>query len=832
MGENQESSVSETKTAVEERRDEQHEASRESGQPRQQRPPVPEVLPLLPLRGTVVFPNSVVPITVGRSGSLRLIDETLPSSKIIGVVAQQDPEVDEPGPDDLHEVGVACNVLKLLRRDDGTVALLLQGLARVSIGDFVATEPFFKAKVQLPEDEVTEGRQLEAAVKNLRETSMELIRNAADVPEELRTVLINIEDPSIFADFLAANLNIEFEQRQDLLEQMNVNKRLRAVQEHVTAQLEIARLQQKIQEDVQSNLSDLQRRVYLREQLKAIQKELGEGGDGAEEQVEELRRRLEEAEPPAAVMQEADRELQRLAVIPPASPEYSVIVTYLETIADLPWNKLSEDNLDLDRAREILDRDHFDLDKVKRRLIEYLAVRKLNPEGRGPILCLLGPPGVGKTSLGQSIADALGRQFVRMSLGGIRDEAEIRGHRRTYIGAMPGRIIQEMRRAGTRNPVMMLDEIDKLGADFRGDPASALLEVLDPRQNQSFSDRYLDVDFDLSQVIFIATANYIDPVPAALKDRMEIISIPGYTDGDKLQIAKRYLVKRQLEENGLPRSKFKFQDAALKRIIDAYTREAGVRNLEREIGAVARGLAAKLAAAEIERATVNPDIVTEYLGPPRHVRETAMRVVTPGVVTGLAYTPFGGEVLFIEATRYAGKGNVTLTGQIGDVMRESVQAALSLVKSRAEELGIDEQELRENDLHVHVPAGAVPKDGPSAGIAMFTAMASLFTGRICRPDVAMTGELTLRGLVLPIGGVKEKSLAALRAGIKRVILPKLNEKDLPDVPPQAREKLDFVFVERVEEVLDVALRSGRTGTSKNRSRGKSARKTQKKQAAR
>jgi ATP-dependent Lon protease len=556
---------------------------------------------------------------------------------------------------------------------------------------------------------------------------------------------------------------------------------------------------------VASQFSDAQRRAYLRSQIKAIQRELGEAEAGSEEQAQQLRKRLEEANPPPEVMKQAERELKRLDFIPPASPEFSVIVSYIEIIADLPWNKLSKDNLDLDQAQQILDRDHYDLEKVKKRLIEYLAVRKLNPQGHGAILCFLGPPGVGKTSLGQSIADALGRKFVRISLGGMRDEAEIRGHRRTYIGSMPGRIIQELRRAGTRNPVFMLDEIDKIGADFRGDPASALLEVLDPRQNNAFVDRYLDVPFDLSQVIFIGTANYIEGVPEPLRDRIEVISIPGYTEREKVEIAKRYLVKRQLDENGLKAEQCEFQENALRKIINDYTHEAGVRELERQIAAVCRGIAAQVARGKIEHATVTPELVAEMLGPPKYVRETKLKTSKPGVVTGLAYTPAGGEILHIEATRYPGKGNVTLTGHIGEVMKESVQAALSLLRSRDGQLGVNSEDFRKMDIHVHVPAGAVPKDGPSAGIAMFTALASLFSNRPVRPDVAMTGEITLRGLVLPIGGLKEKSLAAMRAGITTVIIPKLNEKDLVNVPEEAKQKLKFVPVENVDEVLAVAL---------------------------
>jgi ATP-dependent Lon protease len=602
-------------------------------------------------------------------------------------------------------------------------------------------------------------------------------------------------------------------QKQAILEELDVRKRLRAIQTHVSAELEVAQIQQKLQEDVKSQFSDAQRKAYLRSQLKAIQRELGEGDSGADEQVARLRTRLEGAKPPAEVMAQAERELKRLDIIPPASPEYSVIVTYVETIAELPWSKVSEDNLDLDKAQEILDRDHYDLEKVKRRLIEYLAVRKLNPQGHGPILCLLGPPGVGKTSLGQSVADALGRKFVRMSLGGIRDEAEIRGHRRTYIGSMPGRIIQELRRAETRNPVMMLDEIDKIGTDFRGDPASALLEVLDPRQNNAFVDRYLDVPFDLSQIIFIATANYIGGIPGPLLDRMELIDLPGYTEREKLEIGKRYLLPRQLSENGLKSEQVSWDEEALRLIITDYTHEAGVRELERQIGAVCRTVAARVARGTTEHVQVTPAFVRETLGPARYVHEQRLTTNAPGVVTGLAYTPTGGEILHIEAARYPGKGNITLTGQIGNVMKESAQAAFSLVRSRDGSIGVNPDDFRKYDIHVHVPAGAVPKDGPSAGVAMFTALASLFSNTPVRSDVAMTGEITLRGLVLPIGGLKEKSLAAMRAGISTVLIPKLNEKDLVEIPEEAKQKLKFVPVETVDEVLANAL--DRTGSDQH-----------------
>jgi ATP-dependent Lon protease len=784
----------------------------QSGMPR-----IPEELSILPVRGLVIFPGTVIPLNVHRAASLKLLDDTLPRTKVIGLLTQRDEMKEDPTPQDLYSVGTAALVLKLLRQGEDNVLVIVQGLRRFSLRKIVATSPFLRAEVDLPESILPPAsKEWEATFRNLRDSAARLFELAPDAPEQARLMILNIESPEQLADFLAPNLNVDAAQKQALLEELDVEKRVRAIQKQISAQLEIAEIQQKLQKDVASQFSDAQRRAYLRSQIKAIQRELGEAEGGGEEQAQQLLARLEEAKPPEEVMKQAERELKRLDFIPPASPEFSVIVSYIEIIADLPWNKLSQDNLDLDQAQKILDRDHYDLEKVKKRLIEYLAVRKLNPEGHGAILCFLGPPGVGKTSLGQSIADALGRKFVRISLGGMRDEAEIRGHRRTYIGSMPGRIIQELRRCGTRNPVFMLDEVDKIGADFRGDPASALLEVLDPRQNNAFVDRYLDVPFDLSQVIFIGTANYIDGVPEPLRDRIEVISLPGYTEREKLEIAKRYLVRRQLEENGLKPEQIEWQDEALSRIINDYTHEAGVRELERQIASVCRGIASQVARGKIEHATVTPELVAEMLGPAKYVRETKLKTSKPGVVTGLAYTPAGGEVLHIEATRYPGKGNVTLTGHIGEVMKESVQAALSLVRSRNSEIGAKAEDFRNIDVHVHVPAGAVPKDGPSAGIAMFTALASLFSNTPVRPDVAMTGEITLRGLVLPIGGLKEKSLAAMRAGISTVIIPKLNEKDLVDVPEEAKQKLKFVPVENVDEVLAAALeKNGATIPSDN-----------------
>jgi ATP-dependent Lon protease len=773
---------------------------------------LPQSLPVLPIRGAVMFPGTIVPLGVTRASSQQLLDDWLGHSKLIALFTQRDADIEQPGPDDLYGMGTACRVLKLIRQEDESVQLIVHGLQRVRWKKTVQQEPYLKAELSQPREKGGKGKQFNAELAQLRDQAQQLIELTPNAPEQATTVLKNIEDSSNLADFLAANLDLETEQRQGLLEELDVAKRVRRVHEHVLGQLENARLQQKIREDVESSISETQRKMYLREQLRAIKRELGEDESSNAQTIRKLKQDLEQAAPPEDVMAEAKRELDRLESIPAASPEYSMIIAYLELLAELPWAVASEDMLDLDRAREILERDHFDLEQVKRRLIEYLAVRKLNPEGRGPILCLIGPPGVGKTSLGQSIADALGREFARMSLGGIRDEAEIRGHRRTYMGAMPGRIIQQIRRAGRRNPVMMLDEVDKLGADFRGDPASALLEVLDPRQNHQFSDRYLDVPFDLSQVIFIATANYAGGIPRALRDRMEVIDIPGYTEHDKVEIAKKYLVPRQLKENGLRKQDVKWRVTATRYIIEHYTREAGVRELERNIGAVCRSIAARVASQKKkngrkkrEPAIADDSLVRQELGPVQYFRELDTRTNVPGVAVGLAYTPAGGEVLFIEAAAYTGRGQATLTGQIGDVMKESATAAFSLFKSRAGQFNYQVRELFEKDVHIHVPAGAVPKDGPSAGVAMYTAIASLLLDIPVKNRLGMSGEITLRGKVLPVGGIKEKVLAAARAGIKTVILPEKNRYGLEDVDEKVTKGLHFEFVENVDEVLDLAL---------------------------
>jgi ATP-dependent Lon protease len=767
---------------------------------------LPDIIPVMPLRGVVLFPGTVAPLTVERAASQQLLEELLPTGRLLGLSTQHDSEVDVPGPKQIHKVGVLGNVLRMMKQDDGDILVLIQVVERIKLTKFVSSEPYLRAEFEILENKFPkDGDVWKATLRNLRESAQKFIETNPNIPDEATEALNGIDSPSILTDFLATNLSLDLSQKQSLLEETRVSKRADTVQHILNNQLHIAELQQKLRDDVEDEFSDAQRRAYLREQLRAIQRELGEG-DGTEEQSDDLRERLEAADLPEEIMEAAERELKRLDIIPAASPEHSVIVSYLETVAELPWNKLSEDHDDLSLAQETLDRDHYGLEKVKKRLIEYLAVRKLNPDGRGPILCLLGPPGVGKTSLGQSIADALGREFARISVGGIRDEAEIRGHRRTYIGSMPGRLIQEIRRVGTRNPVIMLDEVDKIGNDFRGDPASALLEVLDPRQNHEFVDRYLDVPFDLSQVIFISTANTIYPIPAPLRDRMEVIHLPGYTEEEKLEIASRYLVKRQLKENGLKVKQCRWGRIALRKVIEDYTREAGVRNLEREIGSVCRSVAAKVALHAKTEVKITPEYVEEVLGPPRYARETKMRISRPGVVNGLAYTTVGGEVLNIEALRYAGNGNIKLTGQIGDVMKESMQAAWSLVRNRAEDLGIDPEDFKKYDIHVHVPAGAVPKDGPSAGAAMHTALASLFTGKRVDKDVAMTGEINLRGTVLPIGGLKEKAIGAVQAGIKTILIPEMNEKDVPDIPESAKKKLTIIPVGTVDEVLEKVLK--------------------------
>ena len=771
-------------------------------------PPSGNPLPTILIQDEIIFPGTLAPIHLKEQDSLDLLEENLPQNKFIGLAVPIEKNVKKPELRNLHSIGVLAKIIKLVPRPDNNVIIIVHARDRIRLIKKVQDEPYLKFNYAmvaniLPE---IEDDLWKASVNNLRDSAIKLISLTLNIPIDISAALSQIKKPVFLTDFLAGNLSLEVEDKIELLQQPDVRTRLKQLQAAINNKIHIAELQKKLHEDVAHQFSDSQRRAYLREQLRAIQRELGEGDDN-EEQVENLRLSMEEANLPEKVQAQAERELKRLEITPISSPEQSVIISYLETLFELPWNKLSEDNLDLDKAEDILNRDHHGLEKIKQRLLEFLAVRKLNPQGHGPILCFVGPPGVGKTSLGQSIADALGRQFVRISLGGLRDEAEIRGHRRTYIGSMPGRLIQEIRRVGTRNPVVMLDELDKLGADFRGDPASALLEVLDPKQNHTFVDRYLDVPFDLSQIIFIATANIMDTVPTPLRDRMEVITLSGYTDEEKLAIALQYLAPRQMQENGISPDICSWEDSGIHTVIEDYTREAGVRNLEREIGAVCRSVAADVArqGKSMKSFLIDARQVRQRLGVPRYVRDESLQVSQPGVVNGLAYTPVGGEVLHIEAILFPGTGKLTLTGQLGDVMKESAAAAYSLVKSQAEALNIDTKKFSKNDVHLHVPSGAVPKDGPSAGIAIFTALASLFSSRAVAHDLAMTGEISLRGLVLPIGGLKEKVLGALRSGVKRVLIPHLNEKDLEELSPVAREQLAIILVRDIDEVIKQAV---------------------------
>ncbi len=768
---------------------------------------LPGALPVLPLKDMVTFPDTLTPLAIGTPRSIRLVNDVLSGERMVAMVASRDAELDEPGPDDVYGVGVAGIVARMLKVPDGTIRILVQGTERIRLGDFVAESPYLIARISELPDEVEPSPELQALTRNVQGTFSEIIEQIPYLPEELQLAVTNIDDPSALAHLIAGALRISTSEKQELLEEVNVDRRLRHLSEILARELEVIQLGTKIQSQVQSEMDKGQREYYLREQLKAIQQELGEG-DEQQAEINELRERIEAAGLPEDARKQADRELGRLEKLPPAAAEYGVIRTYLEWLTELPWKAETEDDLDIAHAHEVLDADHYDLEKVKDRILEYLAVRSLNPDSHGPILCFVGPPGVGKTSLGQSISRALGREFERISVGGVRDEAEIRGHRRTYIGAMPGTIIRALRDAGTRNPVFMIDEIDKMGADFRGDPSSAMLEVLDPAQNGAFRDHYLDLPFDLSEVMFIATANTLDTVPAALRDRMEVIALSGYTTDEKLHIAKRYLVPRQVTENGLRKSQISFTDAALRAIIEEYTREAGVRNLEREIGTVCRKTAREVAEGKTTgKVSVSGKRARSLLGRRRVFAEQRRRTKHPGVATGLAWTPVGGEVLFVEATAMPGTGKLTITGQLGDVMRESAQAALSYVRGHQAELapGLTDDWFSMNDVHVHVPAGAVPKDGPSAGVAMVMALASLLSGRPVSDEVAMTGEITLTGQVLPVGGLKEKSLAAQRAGIKRVIVPERNEGEITEIPEHELGELQFIYVESIEQALEAGL---------------------------
>jgi ATP-dependent Lon protease len=769
--------------------------------------PLPDALPVLPLRDTVTFPETLTPLAVGQERSIKLVDDVLGANRMLAMVAARDPENEEPGPQDLYEVGVVGVVARMLKVPDGTLRVLVQGTQRVRLGPYVAEQPYLVARISELPDEVEEGQELEALTRNVQRTFSEIIEQIPYLPEELQMAVANLDDPAALAHLIAGTLRIATEEKQELLEEVKVVARLRHLSQILARELEVVQLGTQIQTQVQSEIDKGQREFFLRQQMKAIQDELGEG-DEQQAEVNELREKIEAAKLPEHAQKAADRELSRLEKLPPAAAEHGVIRTYLEWLTELPWAAESEDNLDIAHARKVLDADHYDLEKVKDRILEYLAVRKLKPDSPGPILCFVGPPGVGKTSLGRSIAKALGREFERISVGGVRDEAEIRGHRRTYIGALPGAIVRALRDAGSRNPVFMIDEIDKMGADFRGDPASAMLEVLDPAQNDSFRDHYLDLEFDLSEVMFIATANVLDTIPGPLQDRMETIELAGYTLEEKKNIARRYLVPRQIDANGLKPSQIEFGDPALVAIIEEYTREAGVRGLERQIGTICRKVARGVAEGKGKgKVKVSGKRARELLGRRRVFAEQRRRTKVPGVSTGLAWTPTGGDVLFIEATSMPGSGQLTITGQLGDVMRESAQAALSYVRGHWREIApkLGEEWFAKHDIHVHVPAGAVPKDGPSAGVAMTVALSSLISGRHVRNDVAMTGEVTLTGQVLPIGGLKEKSLAAQRAGIKRVLVPQRNEGDVAEIPKHERSELEFVYVDEVSKAIEAAL---------------------------
>jgi ATP-dependent Lon protease len=759
---------------------------------------------ILPLRQSLLFPSTVMPLVVGRPASLQSVEEAVRQQIQVGFVAQRDPSIELPTPENLFSVGTSADILRMYNLPDGQRQIIVQGRQRFEIAEFIETDPYLIARVTMIEEQTPKSKEFQARIINLRQEAGKALGLLPEPMMELKAAIERIDNPLALIDIIASTLDLPLEEKQELLAVFDPEQRSQKVSEKLARQISLLELSKKIGEETKGSLDKAQRQYFLREQLRAIQKELGEDS-GENVEVEELRKKIQEAKMPPSVEAEVLRELGRFERMPEIAAERSMIRTYLDWMVELPWSISSEEQIELPRAREILDADHYDLEKVKKRIIEFLAVRKLNPEGKSPILCFVGPPGVGKTSLGQSIARAMNRKFVRQSLGGVHDEADIRGHRRTYIGALPGNIIQGIRKAGANNPVFMLDEIDKLGASFHGDPSAALLEVLDPAQNTSFQDHYLGVDFDLSKVMFIATANVLDTIPGPLRDRMEIIQLAGYIEEDKLAIATNYLIPRQVKENGLREGQIAFEQDAVREIIRSYTREAGVRQLEREIGSVCRGVATRVAEGSAEKITVTRDAVRDYLGAPKYFNEIALRTSLPGVATGLAWTPVGGDILFIEATKMPGQGKLQLTGQLGDVMKESAQAAMSLVKSRADSLGISSELFRSQDIHVHIPAGAIPKDGPSAGVTMFVALVSLLLGQRVNKDVAMTGEISLRGLVLPVGGIKEKVLAAKRAGITTVLLPALNRRDLEDIPPSASAGIRFEFVENVDEALEHAL---------------------------
>jgi ATP-dependent Lon protease len=765
---------------------------------------IPAELPILPLRGTVAYPDLVMPLIVGRDRSIRLVDEANAGDKMIGIITQKNPDIEDPGIDDLYMIGTIATIMKMVKMVDGSQRIVVQGICRFKLVEFTSTEPHLRAKILPIFEEYQKDIEIDAMYINLKNLYKKAVEMAPYLSSELSQIASQMENPGNLVDLIGSTINIGVAEKQEILEKIDLKERLKKVTILLNREVETLELSSRIQSHVKEGIDKTQREYYLREQLKAIQKELGETDDKMSE-MDEIRKKILEARMPPDVQKIAEKELDRLSKMSNMSAEYTVSRTYLDWLTEIPWSQATEDNLNIKDASRILDEDHYDLTKVKKRILEYLAVRKLKSDMKGPILCFVGPPGVGKTSLGKSIARALGRKFMRISLGGIRDEAEIRGHRRTYVGALPGRIIQGVKKAGSNNPVFMLDEVDKIGMDFRGDPSSALLEVLDPEQNFSFSDHYLEVPFDLSKVMFIATANMLDPVPPALKDRMEVLELPGYTEEEKLMIAKQFLIPKERNEHGLNEDLIEFQDDALKVVIKSHTRESGVRNLEREIATICRAVARDVAEGMTDKKVITADSIHGYLGPIKFFSEVAERVKYSGVATGLAWTPTGGDILFIESTKMRGKGNLTLTGQLGDVMKESAQAALSYIRGKAGDFGITEDFFEKNDLHVHVPQGAIPKDGPSAGVTMLVSLVSLLTDRHVRNDVAMTGEITLRGLVLPVGGIKEKVLAAKRAGIKAVILPKLNEKDLEEVPESIKENMEFKFIERMDEAVEICL---------------------------
>ncbi len=765
-----------------------------------------ELLPMMPLRNTVVFPHQVVPLAVGREKSLNLLKYIDEDEKIIGLISQEDGGIEEPREKDLYKWGTAAMILKKFKMPDGSEQLIVQGMYRIKILSYSQTEPYFEATV-LPVQEITyESVEVDALVNNLKMLFQKIVDLSPYLTGEHRVMVLNTDDPSKLADIIASHINFSVGEKQEILEMIDVKERLNKVHFLLNKEMQVLELGSKIQSEVQGELNKTQRHYYLREQLKAIKKELGEYEDESTE-IEDLREKFSSTKMPKEVKKVAEKELNRLSRMSPMASEYTVARTYIDWLFDMPWYKKTRDRLNVQKAKQILDEDHYGLGKVKKRILEYLAIRQLKSDMRGPILCFVGPPGVGKTSLGRSIARALGRKFSRMSLGGVRDEAEIRGHRRTYVGALPGRIIQEIKKLGSSNPLIMLDEIDKLGMDFRGDPSSALLEVLDPEQNFSFTDHYLEVPFDLSKVMFIATANMHDPIPPALRDRMEVIEINGYIEEEKIHIAERYLIKKQLEAHGLSDEQISFTKASVHTIINKYTREAGVRNLEREIASIVRGVAREIVEKKTTTKRIGGSSVAKYLGPQKFYSEVAERTSRPGVATGLAWTPVGGDILFIEASKMKGKGNVNLTGKLGDVMKESATAARSYLRANSDEYKIESDFYEKYDVHIHVPAGAIPKDGPSAGITMFTALYSLFTNKCVKDNLAMTGEITLRGMVLPVGGIKEKVLAAKRAGINTIILPEKNKKDLEEIPKQNINNVEFLFVNEINEVIDLAIKN-------------------------